>query len=937
MIEMTKVGRVPKLLILGFILALILAWCVLPSAEASTPEAYNWRNVAIGGGGYVTGMVIHPAEPDLVYIRTDIGGAHRWDPVNKRWIQLFDKFPEQDWNLYGIDSIAVDPSNPDMLYVAAGKFDWGDTDILKSTDRGATWSRSGFTPNNYANGATRNLGERLAVDPNNGNVIYMGTRSDGLWKSTTAASSGSWQQVASFPTAGAAGKGLPFVIFDKSSGSPGNTTPTIYVGARSSGVYRSTDGGSTWNLLSGSPLEPNRALLASNGTLYVSHTTGVAKFDGTTWTDISPSAGKYYIGITADPSNPDIIMTVVYTETLNGPIYRSTNGGAAWTQVSSNKHKNVPWWPPEWWSGATSSLTIDPHYPNRVWYTDFFGTWRTDDISVNPSNWYTYEQGHEEVVTFTLKSTPTGASLLSGHADVDGMRHTSLTAFPGSRFAVPRLGDTTSIDFQETNPNFVVRVGGTRYENSGGAGYSIDNGATWNAMSLPQQGKNGRVAVSANSETIVWVPEGGAPFYSTNRGTTWKRSSGAPITTVDTFWAWHSPLVSDRVNGNTFYLLDKPTGNFYRSTNSGANWSVVSTLPVPQDYEFRIASAPGMAGEVWTALNSGGLYRSSNSGGTWIKLSNVQRAKLVAFGKYRTGSNNPSVFVYGTVDNANGIFRSDDMGATWVKIDVPEPTVGNGVTAMEGDRQVWGRVYIGTNGSGVYYGEPAANADTQAPTAPSNLAVSSTTGTTASLAWTASTDNAGVTGYKIYRNGTEVGTSAANAFTDAGLAPQTTYTYTVKAFDAAGNLSAASNSANGTTGLPPSEYIIDNSAAEFTGSWTVSTFVPHYYGANYSFNASQGSGADKARWRPSLYTAGNYAVYYWLPDGDSSRASNAPFTVYFNGGSQTYPVNESVSPGGQWILLGVHPFASGTSGYVELTDNANGSYVIADAIKFVKQ
>jgi chitodextrinase len=93
----------------------------------------------------------------------------------------------------------------------------------------------------------------------------------------------------------------------------------------------------------------------------------------------------------------------------------------------------------------------------------------------------------------------------------------------------------------------------------------------------------------------------------------------------------------------------------------------------------------------------------------------------------------------------------------------------------------------------------AATGDTTPPSAPANLASPSHTSSAVALSWSASTDNVGVTGYRVYRNGTQVGTPTATSFTDTGLAASTTYTYTVKAIDAAGNLSAASNSLNATT------------------------------------------------------------------------------------------------------------------------------------------
>ncbi|HVU68816.1 MAG TPA: hypothetical protein VHD63_16895, partial [Ktedonobacteraceae bacterium] len=128
---------------------------------------------------------------------------------------------------------------------------------------------------------------------------------------------------------------------------------------------------------------------------------------------------------------------------------------------------------------------------------------------------------------------------------------------------------------------------------------------------------------------------------------------------------------------------------------------------------------------------------------------------------------------------------------------------------------------------------------------------------------------------------------------------------------------------------------VDNTSATTVGTWTASTYQAGYYGSNYLYHASGGSGANTVTWTPTIAVAGNYAVYYWLPAGAGDRASNAPFTVNYNGGSQTILVNESTAPGGQWTLLGTFAFNSGTSGSVQLSDKANGTYVVADAVEFV--
>ncbi|WP_328665080.1 glycoside hydrolase family 6 protein [Streptomyces sp. NBC_00328] len=96
-------------------------------------------------------------------------------------------------------------------------------------------------------------------------------------------------------------------------------------------------------------------------------------------------------------------------------------------------------------------------------------------------------------------------------------------------------------------------------------------------------------------------------------------------------------------------------------------------------------------------------------------------------------------------------------------------------------------------------GSGGGGGDTQAPTVPGGLAVGSTTSNSATLSWSASTDNTAVTGYDVYRDGTKVGSATTTSYTDSGLAASTTYTYTVKAKDAAGNVSASSTAVSATT------------------------------------------------------------------------------------------------------------------------------------------
>ncbi len=90
--------------------------------ESVRTEPYRWRNVAIGGGGYVTGLVVHPKVPDQIYLRTDVGGIYKWDRLANAWSAITDSFAREDWHLYGVESLALHPDDPQTLYAALGKY-----------------------------------------------------------------------------------------------------------------------------------------------------------------------------------------------------------------------------------------------------------------------------------------------------------------------------------------------------------------------------------------------------------------------------------------------------------------------------------------------------------------------------------------------------------------------------------------------------------------------------------------------------------------------------------------------------------------------------------------------------------------------------------------------------------------------------------------------
>ncbi|HEY5227170.1 MAG TPA: xyloglucanase, partial [Opitutaceae bacterium] len=172
-------------------LALFAVLLLSPAAVAQSPapahDPYTFKNVALGGGGFVTGIIFSPTQKGLVYARTDVGGAYRRDAKSGRWIPLLDWADQTDWNLYGVESLATDPVDPRRVYIAAGTYtseNVANGELLRSADYGATWARTPLPFKFGANEAGRGNGERLMVDPNDNSVLLLGTRNAGLWRST---------------------------------------------------------------------------------------------------------------------------------------------------------------------------------------------------------------------------------------------------------------------------------------------------------------------------------------------------------------------------------------------------------------------------------------------------------------------------------------------------------------------------------------------------------------------------------------------------------------------------------------------------------------------------------------------------------------------------------------------------------------------------------
>lgn len=714
------------------------------AAEPVTQGPYHWRSVAIGGGGFVTGVVFHPAERDLAYARTDVGGAYRWDAHVQQWVALTDWLGADDWNLMGIDAFAIDPGNPDALYLAAGTYMHtraGTAAVLRSFDRGKNFERAELPFKLGGNQLGRANGERLAVDPHDGRVLLLGSRDAGLWRSDDRGAH--WARVEGFPAEALAAAtarnhvgreqavGIAFVVFDPASGRAGSPTPRIYVGVSTAqtSLYVSDDAGRTWSAVAGQPqgLRPSHMDGGRDGQWYLSYgdqpgpdlMAGGALWKYSPaqgrWSEISPipqpadGDGFGWGAVAVDPQDPQVLLASTFRRRApRDELFRSVDGGKHWTPLLADAvfdHSAAPWTAhaTPHWMGA---LAIDPFDGNHALFVTGYGIWASRNlrdfaVKRQPLQWWFQDRGLEETVPLDLLSPMGGAHLLSALGDIDGFRHDVLDTAQ-LQYGGPRLTNGESIDAAGQAPLTVVRSGTVRdrRNNEIRALVSQDGGAHWSAFtSEPPAGQGaGTIAIAADASQVVWAPANGGNWRTADFGKRWQRVQGLPDTAV---------VVADRVDAQRWYAADTVSGRFYESTDGAASFrdtgQQVGNPARDERARPQLRPDPWRAGVVYLASPSLGVLRWQDA--RMQTVSKPDEARSLGIGKPLRAGAPPALYLAGRVAGVDGVFRSDDEGAQWLRINDDAHRFGKPYS-VTGDPRLAGRVYFATGGRGIFYGDP---------------------------------------------------------------------------------------------------------------------------------------------------------------------------------------------------------------------------------------
>jgi hypothetical protein len=595
-----------------------------------------------GGVGRVNSVRVTAAAPSTYYACAPAGGLWKSTNAGTSWAVM----NTDQLTSIGASDVAIDPNNPNILYLATGDGDAGDTysiGVLKSTDGGATWNPTGLSWTVTQTVRT----SRILIHPSNSNIILVAA-SNGIYKSSDAGASWTNVQAGDFrdikfkpldPTtvyatgAGAffyrstntgttfsqIGNGLPNSGVNRMAlGVSANNANFVYILAGSSansgfyGFYRSTDSGVNWTLMSNSP-----------NILGWSETGGGT--GGQSWYDLSCAA---------DPNN----ASVVYIGGVN--VWKSIDGGSNWTCVGH-------------WYGAAGL----PYVHADIHALEFIPGSSTLLVGSDGGVFRTTNGGS----TFTDRSS---------NLEIGQIYRLGLAATNQDRLITGWQDNATNIRNAPNSWNWVI----------GGDGMEC-------------------VISHSNQDVMYGTIYFGQIYKSTNGGANFSTIVTSGGAGVNEGGSWVTPYVMDPNNANTLWV-GKST--VYKSVDAGNTWTTLG--PIPGGSMNALAVAPSNTNYIY-ASKGAALYRTTN-GNTFTALAGLPNLFITYIAIDATDPLHLWVTMSG-FSAGNKVFESTDGGNTWTNYSTGLPNISaNCIVYQNGSDD---GLYVGTD-AGVYYREAAFGA-----------------------------------------------------------------------------------------------------------------------------------------------------------------------------------------------------------------------------------
>ncbi|MCK5804038.1 MAG: hypothetical protein KAI66_14475 [Lentisphaeria bacterium] len=714
-----------------------LGVCLL--AAALPVLAAEWRNVGPGGGGWIQSVHAGRHRVGDVFVGCDVGGFYRSaDGGQSYGIQ------NQGLQDYWVECIVEHPDNPDVLFIA------GMSGVYKSADGGRTWTwlRKGF-PEIKRYSWSAPVGA-LVMDRENPNVLYAGIGSPrrrkwgagAVYKSMDGGTN--WSRVNGLGT-------LPAKTVVSGLLIDPRNREHLYL-ACDAGVYQSFDGGRGWKPTStGLPHTGARRLAQcafEPDTLYLTLWSppgtnpwqgGVYKSTdgGTSWnvcnTGLKQSVGKpgaagaltsNYDCVAVHPQDPDIAY-VGGASWVNATVYQTIDGGKTWREiVRRHEDRNFD---PGWitmWGPSVTCLSMSPLDPAILYFGTSGGVFKTMDAGANWEPVYAKRfpdgriagTGLEVTCLHNIMVHPTVPDrVYFGFYDI-GLLISEDGGASMRRcvegIAPQRMANSCfDMAFDPADPEHCWGAFGTWGTNIGVLAESADGGRTWKMMErngLPE-GRTRTLIAGAKpmaKRGLFCTIDGQGVFVSDDGGRFWKpANTGLRTREVRS-------LVRGPQNADVFWCVTGSVkgvfGGVYRSVDACETWRRVAPdlklgdtkgLAVGGDGRtLYLAARDRNVGETPVA---GGIWRSRDGGDTWTKTLVDDFAACVA-----VDPRDPTVVYVALSDHpyhdqctGDGVKMSRDGGQTWVSLNSASLTCHQ-ITTITVDSHDPDRIYVGTGGNG---------------------------------------------------------------------------------------------------------------------------------------------------------------------------------------------------------------------------------------------
>ncbi len=658
-------------------------------------DALKWRCIGPSRGGRVVAVSGDPVNKMVFYFGACAGGIWKTEDGGVFWRNVSDGYMSSA----AVGAIAVAPSDANVIYAGTGETEirldvsYGDG-MYKSTDAGRTWSHIGLKETRFIGG--------IVVHPADPDLVYVAALGDvfgpnkerGVYRSKDGGKS--WQKI--FYRSDVAGavkismdRNNPRILFAAVWEAKRNFW-NISSGGPGSGLFRSKDGGDSWEEVSSKTGFPERPL------------------------------GK--IGVTVSPVKAGRVWALVEAEGDKTGLYRSDDYGERWVAMSHNRDlMHRPWY--------YTHVFADTGHADTVFVTNL-QMWKSTDGGANFSEVTTRHGDNHDLWIDPNDNT----RMIEGN---DGGGHVSFNA--GTSWSTIYNQKTAQFYRLDIDNQYPYRVYGTQQDNTS---ISVPSASEWGVITLadctyPGTGESGFIAVDPRNHNIVYIgaigssPGGAGALQRYDHRTrqiqlvnVWpEESTGISPKDLKYRFAWTFPIVFSPHDPNTLYV----GGNcVFRTRNEGMDWEKISPDLSLNDRSRQqhsggditresagaevhatcacVVESPHHKGEIWASTDDGLVHVTRDDGKKWTNVTPKALPKLAYVGCVELSAHDAkTIYVaatrYKLADYNPYLFKSSDGGKSWKSINGNLPK-GEITRVLRADPVAKGLLYVGTE-TGVFF------------------------------------------------------------------------------------------------------------------------------------------------------------------------------------------------------------------------------------------